>query len=515
MLIKLGIENFKAFGKLQEIDLRNLTVLSGLNSSGKSSVYQVLLLLKQSLKSSHNNLFFNIPKLDLNAEYLQIGQKKELLHDINKNYIRFIFHDDSGCILELSFVLHNEESLEEFLLQKYCYTMPHNEGQESNISLTLDITSMKWQVEAKNALTLADIAVDKQLDEIIRTLLKENFSKNCENKMEDDQKEKIISEIKKRNIYKESVSLSPVDKIQFIKMTPIVMSAPIDNYYNILADDIQNILGNKNFLKKLLKENDIKFEKLDVRGDSASFSSLAINLFLEELIIEIPPFRGLPQRVYQNSMHLSPLKGFSENKSLKVPYRFNFTNNKPIEDTLETALNYWVVDFFGLAEKVTFHELVAGVASEISLRISGREIFINNMGFGISQILPVIYKILSFKSKMFFVIDEPEIHLHPSMQSKLADFFYEMALVGKSMLIETHSEPLLNKLIFLLIKYKQKSNEVAMLWIERKNNEAEVREIQFDDLGYLIDAPEGFLDEKKKITEELTEIRLTKLNDSE
>jgi len=141
--------------------------------------------------------------------------------------------------------------------------------------------------------------------------------------------------------------------------------------------------------------------------------------------------------------------------------------------------------------------------------INNREIAINNVGFGISQILPMIVKVLASAEGSFCIVDEPEVHLHPAVQSKIADFFYTMSKLNKKILIETHSEYIINKINYF--KMIDKSKEINLYWIIKNEGESEIVKIETDTLGYIINPPQGFLDENNIITELLSEERCKRI----
>lgn len=81
--------------------------------------------------------------------------------------------------------------------------------------------------------------------------------------------------------------------------------------------------------------------------------------------------------------------------------------------------------------------------SQVQLRVSlpNQEPHdITEIGFGLSQILPVLTAGLMQPQESLFVVDLPEAHLHPLPQARLADFFCSLALSGRNVLVETHSE---------------------------------------------------------------------------
>jgi predicted ATPase len=75
-----------------------------------------------------------------------------------------------------------------------------------------------------------------------------------------------------------------------------------------------------------------------------------------------------------------------------------------------------------------------------------REHDITEVGFGVSQVLPVLVAGLIQPKDSLFIVDLPEAHLHPKPQAELADFFCALALSDRSVLVETHSEMFINQL---------------------------------------------------------------------
>ena len=128
-------------------------------------------------------------------------------------------------------------------------------------------------------------------------------------------------------------------------------------------------------------------------------------------------------------------------------------------------------------------------------------------------ITPLVSDFDLLRASQFIIVDEPEIHLHPSLQSKLADFFMEMAMLGKRILIETHSEYLIDKMIYLKLKHKLSSQTVGLNWVKKSNGDSYIERIEHDDLGFVLNPPENFLSERKILVNELSKIRIRKLNE--
>ena len=102
------------------------------------------------------------------------------------------------------------------------------------------------------------------------------------------------------------------------------------------------------------------------------------------------------------------------------------------------AVNWWLLECMKLPEIKSVVGL-RGTINQVQLNSSGVEVSLPDVGFGVSQILPILVECLRVKEGETIILEQPEIHLHPSLQSKLADFFICMAKSGKNLVIETHS----------------------------------------------------------------------------
>jgi len=71
---------------------------------------------------------------------------------------------------------------------------------------------------------------------------------------------------------------------------------------------------------------------------------------------------------------------------------------------------------------------------------------IKHVGFGISQVLPIIVEGLLMGNNSTIILEQPEIHLHPKIQSLLFDFLYSLTLQGKKVIVETHSDHFITRM---------------------------------------------------------------------
>ena len=123
---------------------------------------------------------------------------------------------------------------------------------------------------------------------------------------------------------------------------------------------------------------------------------------------------------------------------------------------------------------------------------------LSDSGFGYSQLLPIIIQGLYTPPKDMIIYEQPEIHLNPSYQSKLGDFFVHLANNEKKfILLETHSEHILLRIRTLIAENKINNLDVALYFIERKDESSIVTPIPIHKNGFIADEdwPEGFFDD--------------------
>jgi predicted ATPase len=133
-----------------------------------------------------------------------------------------------------------------------------------------------------------------------------------------------------------------------------------------------------------------------------------------------------------------------------------------------------------------------------------------DMGLGISQVLPILISCNSKQNTRLF-LEQPELHLHPAIQSELADeFIRSYKERGNEFMIETHSEHLLLR-IMKRMRYtaedrqdRDKSldltpDDVCLLYVDNNGKTTYINELELDDDGSLLDPwPNGFFEEGHK-----------------
>lgn len=129
-------------------------------------------------------------------------------------------------------------------------------------------------------------------------------------------------------------------------------------------------------------------------------------------------------------------------------------------------------------------------------------------GFGISYVFPVIVQALvaAIIGNSVLVIENPEAHLHPYSQSQLGKFLALIAFNGVQVIVETHSEHIIDGARIQAAKEK-KYEEMQVLFFEKKMDNSVCTEIMVKRNGELMEWPSGFFDQKRQDLKELLEWR--------
>lgn len=138
-----------------------------------------------------------------------------------------------------------------------------------------------------------------------------------------------------------------------------------------------------------------------------------------------------------------------------------------------------------------------------------------NIGFGIAYILPIIVTLLlaTEKNKGIVILENPEVHLHPAGQSKMGEFIANIANIGVQIIVETHSEHIINGIRLAILRNsslfsekKLNSEDVIINYLKIENGESQITEILFNEYADYNNWPKGFFDQ-----EELDLMKIIKL----
>lgn len=125
---------------------------------------------------------------------------------------------------------------------------------------------------------------------------------------------------------------------------------------------------------------------------------------------------------------------------------------------------------------------------------NGVEFGLNQIGFGNTQIIPVIVQILTAHKGDLVIIENPEVHLHPKWKADLIELFYHAAVHGVRIVIETQSMEMINRSRLMIKQNPEWSELTALYFFEKRGLECEINRIDIESTGQLSAWPEDFLD---------------------
>ena len=120
------------------------------------------------------------------------------------------------------------------------------------------------------------------------------------------------------------------------------------------------------------------------------------------------------------------------------------------------------------------------------------------MGFGLSYALSVVTALMVAKKGSLVIIENPEAHLHPHGQSKLGQLIALTSKAGVQVIIETHSEHIINGVRVLVRKSIFPTSDVKILYFERSQERKQSihRELTLNNMGQISEWPQGFFDQQ-------------------
>ena len=214
------------------------------------------------------------------------------------------------------------------------------------------------------------------------------------------------------------------------------------------------------------------------------------------------PVRSRPKRTYD------PTREFDDPEGSDVPMRL-----MRIEATKKSAwesLKEQLIEFgksSGLFQNIEINNLGRSMGAPFQLRVKvrGPNSNIMDVGYGVSQILPILVQVLDYSTSRrnqyampesaFFLLQQPEVHLHPKAQAELSSLLSKLANEGsQSFIVETHSDYMIDRARIEIMKGNISKEDVSLIYLEPKKNVVKVHNISFDNMGNMIGVPPHFRD---------------------
>ena len=128
------------------------------------------------------------------------------------------------------------------------------------------------------------------------------------------------------------------------------------------------------------------------------------------------------------------------------------------------------------------------------VRLKGPRRNLIDEGYGVSQVLPMITEVLRKDAPRMFLLQQPEVHLHPSAQAALGSLFCQIASSNRQLIVETHSDHLLDRVRMDARdgKGSLKPDDVSILFFERDDLDVRIHSLRLDEEGNVLDAPDSY-----------------------
>ncbi len=208
------------------------------------------------------------------------------------------------------------------------------------------------------------------------------------------------------------------------------------------------------------------------------------------------PVRSKPHRTYD------PARTTRDPEGDYIPmYLANvYFQNKKIWNKLKAALERFGHSS-GLFNEISVKPLGSKESGPFQVQIrkagkraKGPKQNLIDVGYGVSQILPVITELLRDDTPPMFLLQQPEVHLHPSAQAALGSLFCQVASRHRQIIVETHSDYLLDRIRMDIRDGVSplKPDDVSILFFERDDLDVQIHSLRINQEGNVLEAPETY-----------------------
>lgn len=231
------------------------------------------------------------------------------------------------------------------------------------------------------------------------------------------------------------------------------------------------------------------------------------------------PLRNEPQAVYSSSPYDANTVGLKGEFSASLLHRIrantieyaspSIINDKLhyeiVIDTVNNACRKWL-SFLGVVEEVRTTDM-GKLGYELYVKTSAGDKWqdLTHVGVGVSQVLPIILMFLHSDHNDILIFEQPELHLHPKVQSKLCDLFLIMSDFGRQCIIETHSEYMINRLRLRVVQDQldERISKSSLYFISKGKGSSVFEKVEINKFGAIPKWPEEFFDQTDKEIEKI------------
>lgn len=433
----IRLQNFKGF-KDARIDLKPLTVILGPNSAGKSSFGQALVALS---KSNARDNILNI-SFDQHSS-VEFGGYSDLVHSGCEGSPVFIELGINSGTLKLGFggeiTKNPKANIKELDLTYIEY---------------LDNSEIKTTSEKKFSGEVSHIFPTAISEKMSGFLLKPKIWSRDNDRVWSVIKEGLIKEdsVEKYKLFFEGLNIEGVSHLTGTAVAPREV-LPI-----VTFQDLSSLLEKISYLRPdrlaPIRENRVTPptsgpEIDDFGGGTDWFAHKYKNHKFKTFWF---PNTASDSRINESTL-------------------IDLANQKVKLEPLKIALSKWLTRL-GLAESLQTKVIDRGRAIQTLATPAGqiKPRSLSDVGFGVSQVLPILIQGLTLEDNGLLVVEQPEAQLHPKPQEGLADFFCSMVKCNKNVLVETHSEGLFHQLRLRAAMDGELAEKIAVYFIDEPEN---------------------------------------------
>lgn len=524
----IGLENFRLFKNKTSFDLAPITILTGINNSGKSSLIKAFLLMKSSLEKTKT-----LEELDFSGSGHNLNDFKNTLNynsHSNVLYFTFNFHIRylGNHLITLGYHLSSKDS-------------------KKGTLVSIEFTTLKGVIILKASHEYDDdfgpnITYRVDLNYFLENLDSQTIELNLKGKGENYFK--FGQQIQKYSFPPDTYLFSRIENHpdahdQYKKLLIELLKNGIKEQTGSTLAEMkranQSILyGLEKLGQNIMLWIGMNQSPYDINLADSDYGKLLYEDFSSHILLD--SIKSIENQ-FSGINHFSSVRSDSKiiysdkEKDLlnfflkyeKESTNFNYTIKEFIEKHLQ---------FFSIGEAIDI-KLHKDYLVEVFILRDNKYVLLSDLGFGYTQLLPIIMRIALtahnnrvedfFDFELFnsdlskfeyfpvlFLLEEPESNLHPAYQSKLADMIAEATMkFNIQFIIETHSEYLIRKFQYLIAKRNEfKPESILIYYFHQPESEEFVqspyRIIKIKNDGALSNNfGEGFFDESGKIAFEL------------
>ncbi|AYH01145.1 DUF3696 domain-containing protein [Pectobacterium parmentieri] len=528
MLKGLGVKNLRSFQNYAYSELKPLTVYLGRNSSGKSSLIRLFPLLRQSVQETttgpilwygrfvdYGNFNEAICKnsdddenitlrFDLTIFRINIPQMRRNLNTIDVS-------------VELSIAEHNKKTLTQsisFEIDGAKILITPQESQGKTV-ITASSKDFIYKVEAQSSsqVDFKFFPILQWASETIKKPVKETAPWETKD-LNGEYFEYTTthnSQIANSRYHNKKTSEAAANAIKKFFHPNTSLSKVANNIQSIrfysrelIEKIVLGLFRSQSYFQNKVKDPKVMSEFLDILFPFILLKNYQpiinnINESLKKSFLSVKylaPIRANSERFYRfQDLQVDEMDHTGSNVAMIL---------NAFTDTEKSKFQEWTETNFGFTAFVTTDG--SHYAIKIKTENDTEEHNINDMGYGFSQVLPIIMSIwleINTSSdndeEVIFVIEQPELHLHPAYQSKVAHLFAKVVNsisgTGRSIkfIFETHSQSMIDAIgDCIQQKIISKDDVNIMIFEKNKDTGSTASTAQFDDEGYLVNWPVGF-----------------------